>query len=255
MTNISLLICWFIFIYLNFIYITYVYIIHICLIHSRHHISCSSLIILSTFFIWSGKHILIKKEPSELYFLIVSIICYNPTRSEKGHEGWKSDNVNVGLTSSDQYFSFHSFPSYYQYDFLNQHGKETLTAKETATMLAALLSGPAGQLPSSRWNTRHSRSSLDPCSQGSISLVQGGIQGRYFRILSVLWRVPEFCPILSFHNFTLNINSCKNDRRKSPLTCPKDGCKVRPVAFCSIYLASVPWNCRSSGRLTFLSGM
>lgn len=162
-----------------------------------------------------GKHILIKKEPSELYFLIVSIICYNPTRSEKGHEGWKSDNVNVGLTSSDQYFSFHSFPSYHQYDFLNQHGKETLTAKEIATTLAALLSGPAGQLPSSRWNTRHSRSSLDPCSQGSISLVQGGIQGRYFRILSVLWRVPGFCPILSSHNFTLNINNCKNERKKA----------------------------------------
>lgn len=39
-------------------------------------------------------------------------------------------NAHVGLTSSDQYSSFHSLPSYYQYDFLNQHGKDTLTAKE-----------------------------------------------------------------------------------------------------------------------------
>lgn len=57
--------------------------------------------------------------------------------------------VHVGLTSSGEDSPFHSPPSY-EYDFLSQLGNDTVTAKEVATVLAALLVGPQGQLLSSR---------------------------------------------------------------------------------------------------------
>lgn len=57
--------------------------------------------------------------------------------------------VHVGLTSSGEDSPFHSPPSY-EYDFLSQLGNDTVTAKEVATVLAAFLVGPQGQLLSSR---------------------------------------------------------------------------------------------------------
>lgn len=163
-------------------YLYYVNYTYICLIYSRHHIMQTVYSLFSQLFSFDQiKKYFNKERGFRTIFFILSAICYNPTQSEKGHEGWKSSNAHVGLTSSDQYFFFHSSASYYQYDFLNQRGKDTLTAKEVATMLAAFLLGPQGQLLSSRWNTRHSCISLDPCSQGSTSLVEGGIQGRHFR--------------------------------------------------------------------------
>lgn len=57
--------------------------------------------------------------------------------------------VHVGLISSGEDSPFHSPPSY-EYDFLSQLGNDTVTAKEVATVLAAFLVGPQGQLLSSR---------------------------------------------------------------------------------------------------------
>lgn len=57
--------------------------------------------------------------------------------------------VHVGLTSSGEDSPFHSPPSY-EYNFLSQLGNDTVTAKEVATVLAAFLVGPQGQLLSSR---------------------------------------------------------------------------------------------------------
>lgn len=57
--------------------------------------------------------------------------------------------VHVGLTSSAEDSPFHSPPSY-EYNFLSQLGNDTVTAKEVATVLAAFLVGPQGQLLSSR---------------------------------------------------------------------------------------------------------
>lgn len=58
--------------------------------------------------------------------------------------------VHVGLTSSGEDSPFHSPPSSYEYDFLSQLGNDTVTAREVATVLAAFLVGPQGQLLSSR---------------------------------------------------------------------------------------------------------
>lgn len=90
------------------------------------------------------KKYLNKERGFRTIFLILSAICYNPTQSEKADEGWKSSNAHVGLTPSDQYFSFHSPASYYQYDFLNQRGKDNIDSKRSSNYVSSISVGSTG---------------------------------------------------------------------------------------------------------------